>query len=56
MKSAIYHIVVKRCNGEKWKCKMMCMCVNYMDLNKVCPKDTYPLSNINKLVDGTVVH
>jgi len=30
------------------------MCVNYIDLNKVCPKDAYPLPNINRLVDGAV--
>jgi len=28
------------------------MCVDYMDLNKVCPRDTYPLPNIDRLVDG----
>jgi len=29
------------------------MCVNYTDLNKVCPKDAYLLPNINKLVDNS---
>ena len=28
------------------------MCTNYTDLNKACPKDTYPLPNIDRLVDG----
>ena len=28
------------------------MCVDYMDLNKVCPRDAYPLPNIDRLVDG----
>jgi len=28
------------------------MCVNNTNLNKACPKDTYPLSNIDRLVDG----
>ena len=28
------------------------MCTNYIDLNRVCPKDAYPLSNIDWLVDG----
>lgn len=27
------------------------MCVNFIDLNKVCLKDSYPLSNIDSLVD-----
>jgi len=41
-------VLVKKANG-KWR-----MCVNYIDLNKVCPKDAYPLPNINRLVDGAV--
>ena len=28
------------------------MCTNYNNLNRVCPKDTYPLPSINRLVDG----
>jgi len=28
------------------------MCVDYTDLNRACPKDAYPLSNIDKLVDN----
>jgi len=28
------------------------MCVDYTDLNKACPKDAYPLPNIDKLVDN----
>ena len=27
--------------------------MNYIDLNRACPKDSYPLSNIDHLVDGT---
>ena len=27
------------------------MCVDYTDLNKACPKDSYPLPNIDHLVD-----
>lgn len=29
------------------------MCTDFTDLNKACPKDSYPLPNINTLVDGT---
>ena len=35
----------------KWR-----MGVDFMDLNKVCPKDVYPLPKIDKLVDSTVGH
>ena len=39
-------VLVKKANG-KWQ-----MCVDYMDLNKACPRDAYPLPNIDRLVDG----
>ena len=39
-------VLVKKSNGE-WR-----MCVDYTDLNKACPKDLYPLLNIDHLVDG----
>ena len=29
------------------------MCVNYTDLNKACPKNPYPLSSIDNLVNAT---
>jgi len=28
------------------------MCTDFIDLNKACPKDAYPLPNIDSLVDG----
>ena len=28
------------------------MCIDYTDLNRACLKDTYPLTNIEKLVDN----
>ena len=28
------------------------MCVNYNNLNKACPKDLYPSSNIDQLTDN----
>lgn len=40
--------MVKKSN-DKWR-----MYVDYIDLNKVCPNDTYALSNIDRLVDNTV--
>jgi len=39
-------VLVKKAN-DKWR-----MCVDYTDLNKVCPRDAYPLPNIDRLVDG----
>nr|KYP69397.1 Retrovirus-related Pol polyprotein from transposon 17.6 [Cajanus cajan] len=39
-------VMVKKSNG-KWR-----MCVDFTDLNKACPKDSYPLPNIDCLVDG----
>jgi len=43
-------VMVKKASG-KWQ-----MCVDYTDFNKACPKDTYPLPNIDRLVDGTSGH
>ena len=40
-------IMVKKANG-KWR-----MCVDFTDLNKACPKDSYPLPRIDTLVDLT---
>jgi len=38
--------MVKKANG-KWR-----MCVEFTNLNKACPKDSYPLPSINSLVDN----
>lgn len=32
------------------------MCVDFTDLNKACPKDSYLLSTIDQLVDSTLGH
>lgn len=40
-------VLVKKSSG-KWR-----MCVDYTDLNKACPKDPFPLPNIDKLVDSS---
>ena len=42
--------MVKKSNG-KWR-----MCVDFIDLNKICPKDSFPLPRIDQLVDLTVGH
>ena len=32
------------------------MCVDFTDLNKACPKDSYSLPRIDQLVDSTASH
>jgi len=39
-------VLVKKANG-KWR-----MCVDFTDLNKACPKDSYPLPSIDALMDS----
>ena len=43
-------MVVKKKNG-KWR-----VCVDFTDLNKVCPKDPFPVPRIYQLMDATVGH
>ncbi|XP_024013349.1 uncharacterized protein LOC112087712 [Eutrema salsugineum] len=40
-------VVVKKKNG-KWR-----ICVDFTDLNKACPKDSFPLPHINRIVEAT---
>ena len=42
--------MVMNANG-KWR-----MCVDFTNLNKACPKDSYPLPRIDQLVDSTAGH
>ncbi len=32
------------------------MCVEFTNLNKACPKDSFPLPRIDQLVDSTTSH
>ena len=40
-------VLIKKPN-EKWR-----MCIDFIDLNRACPKDSYPLSSIDQLMDAT---
>ena len=43
-------VMVKKAN-DKWR-----MCVDFTNLNKACPKDSYPLPRIDQLVDSIASH
>ena len=43
-------VMVKKANG-KWR-----MCIDFMDLNRACPKDSYPLPQVDVLVDSIAHH
>ena len=43
-------VMVKKANG-KWR-----MCIDFADLNRAYPKDSYPLLRIDTLVNSTVRH
>ena len=43
-------IIVKKAN-EKWR-----MCIDFTDLNKTCPKNSYLLPRVNVLVDSIAQH
>ena len=43
-------VLVKKANG-KWR-----LCIDFTDLNRACPKDSFPLSRIDLIVDATASH
>ena len=43
-------VLVKKANG-KWR-----LCIDFTDINKACPKDTFPLPRIDLIVDATASH
>ncbi|KAL0451616.1 UNVERIFIED_CONTAM: Transposon Ty3-G Gag-Pol polyprotein [Sesamum latifolium] len=42
------NVVLVPKSNKKWR-----MCIDFTDLNRVCPKDSYPLPRIDALVDST---
>ena len=43
-------VLVKKENG-KWR-----LCIDFTDINKACPKDSFPLPKIDLIVDATAGH
>ena len=43
-------ILVKKSNG-KWR-----LCIDFIDINRACPKDSFPLPRIDLIVDATSGH
>ena len=43
-------MLVKKTNG-KWR-----LCIDFTDINKACPKDSFPLPRIDLIVDATAGH
>ena len=43
-------VLVKKANG-KWR-----LCIDFTDINKACPKDSFPLPRIELIVDATAGH
>ena len=43
-------VLVKKANG-KWQ-----LCIDFIDVNRACPKDSFPLPRIDLIVDATADH
>ena len=43
-------VLIKKAN-YKWR-----LCINFTDINRACPKDSFPLPRINLIVDSTASH
>ena len=43
-------VLVKKANG-KWR-----LCIDFTDINKACPKDSFPLPRIDLIVEATTGH
>ena len=45
------NVVVVLKKGSKWR-----VCIDYTDLNEACPKDSFPLPQIDQIVDALTEH
>ena len=45
------NVVVVPKKGNKWR-----VCVDYIDLNDACPKDSFPLPRIDQIMDASTGH
>ena len=45
------NIVMVKKSNRKWR-----MCVDFTNLNRACPKDSFPLPRIDQLVDSIAGH
>ena len=43
-------VLIKKANG-KWR-----LCIDFTDVNRACPKDSFPLPRIDFIVDATAGH
>ena len=43
-------VLVKKAN-DKWR-----LCIDFTDINRACPKDSFPLPRIDLIVDATSSH
>ena len=47
----LVNVVMVKKASRKWR-----MCIDFTNLNKTCPKDSYPLPRVNVLVNSTARH
>ncbi|XP_022864597.1 uncharacterized protein LOC111384542 [Olea europaea var. sylvestris] len=47
----VSNLVLVKKHNDKWR-----LCIDFTNLNRVCPKDSFPLPRIDQLVDSTVGH
>ena len=45
------NMVIVSIKNDKWR-----VCKDYTNLNDACPKDTFPLPQIDQMVDATTDH
>ena len=43
-------VLIKKANGKRR------LCIDFTDINRVCPKDSFPLPRIDLIVDATAGH